>query len=134
MGCADILQLVWKQSEKFSATTFFAIEVSISYTLPGDPASALNVSGAGHVLSSIASSTEGNDDDADDPSTPASDISAAHIKPSATAKALSALDYHHYMTQLLAIKETTPVSSPGVGSRETSPTIKGSVSQAWPLS
>lgn len=114
----------------FESNLLFTIEVNISYTLPGDPASALNLSGAGHVLSSITSTTEGNDDDADDPSTLASDISAAHIRPSATAKVLSALDYHHYMNQLLAIKETTPVSSPGVGSRETSPTIKGSVSQA----
>lgn len=111
--------------------TFFAIQVSVSYTLPGDAASALNPSSASHLLSSVASSTEGNNYDADDPSPLASDSCAAHVsKPSATTKVLSVLDYHHYMTHLLAIEETTPLSSPGAGSQETSPTIKGSVSQA----
>uniref|UniRef100_H2V217 Testis expressed 2, like n=1 Tax=Takifugu rubripes TaxID=31033 RepID=H2V217_TAKRU len=83
---------------------------------------------ASHLLSSVASSTEGNNYDADDPSPLASDSCAAHVsKPSATTKVLSVLDYHHYMTHLLAIEETTPLSSPGAGSLETSPTIKGSV-------
>lgn len=104
--------------------------MSVSYTLPGDAASALNSSSASHPLSSVASSTEGNND-ADDPSTLAPDSCAAHVrKPSATTKVLSMLDYHRYMTHLLAIEETTPLSSPGAGSLETSPTIKGSVSQA----
>lgn len=103
----------------------------VFYNLPGDPASALN--SAGLVLSGIASSTEGND--ADDPSTLGSGISAAHVsKPSAATKVLSVLDYHHYMTHLLATEETTPLSSPGASSLETSPTIKGNVSQAWALS
>lgn len=98
------------------------------FSFPGDPASALN--SAGLVLSSIASSTEGND--ANDPSTLGSDSSAApHVsKPSAAAtKVLSVLDYHHYMTRLLATEETTPLSSPGASSLEASPTTKGSVSQ-----
>lgn len=110
----------------FYAMTFVTNQVSVCYNLPGDPASALN--SAGLVLSSIASSTEGND--ADDPRTLGSGISAAHSKPSAATKLLSVLDYHHYMTHLLATEETTPLSSPGASSLETSPTIKGSVSQA----
>lgn len=106
--------------------TVYTIQVSVSYTLPGDAASALNSSPTSHLLS-----TEGNNYDADDPSPLASDSCAAHVsKPSATTKVLSVLDYHHYMTHLLAMEETTPLSSPGAGSLETSPTIKGSVSQA----
>lgn len=111
----------------FYATAFVTNQVSIGCNLPGDPASALN--SAGLVLSSSASSTEGNN--ADDPGTLGTGISAAHVsKPSAATKVLSVLDYHHYMTHLLATEETTPLSSPGASSLETSPTIKGSVSQA----
>lgn len=114
--------------KSFYATTFVTNQVSVCYNLPGDPASALN--SAGLVLSSIASSTEGNG--ADDPGTLGSGISAAHVsKPSAATKVLSVLDYHHYMTHLLATEETTLHSGPEASSLETSPTIKGSVSQAW---
>lgn len=109
--------------KSFYAMTFVTNKVSVCYNLPGDPASALNSAGL------VLSSTEGND--ADDPSTIGSGISAAHVsKPSAATKVLSVLDYHHYMTHLLATEETTPLSSPGASSLETSPTIKGSVSQA----
>lgn len=109
----------------------FLYNPGVSYTLPGDAASALNSSSASHLLRSVASSTEGNIYDADDPSPLAPESCAAHVsKPSATPKVLSVLDYHPYMTHLLAIEETTPLSSPGASSLETSPTIKGSVSQA----
>lgn len=111
----------------FYAMTFVTNQAGVCYNLIGDPASAVN--SAGLVLSRIASSTEG--DDADDPSALGSGISAAHVgKPSDATKVLSALDYYHYMTHLLAAEETTPLSSPGASSLETSPTIKGSVCQA----
>uniref|UniRef100_H3D5T7 Testis expressed 2, like n=1 Tax=Tetraodon nigroviridis TaxID=99883 RepID=H3D5T7_TETNG len=80
---------------------------------------------SGLVLSNMASSTEGND--ADNPSTLGSGSSAAHVsKPSAAPKVLPVLDYHHYMTHLLAAEDTSPLSSPGASSLETSPTIKES--------
>lgn len=124
VGCTHILQLKLNQSAAY-------FKLNISYTFSGDAASALNVSSADHVPSSVAFSTEGNHDDVDDPSTLPSDISAAHAsKPPATTKVQSGLDYHHYMTQLLATEEITPFFSSGASSLETSPTIKGSVSQA----
>lgn len=111
----------------YATMVYVPNQVSVGYHLPSDPASALN--SAGLVVSSIASSTEGND--ADDPSTLSSGVAAAHVSElSAATKVLSGLDYHHYMTHLLATEETTPLSSPGASSLETSPTIKGSVSQA----
>lgn len=130
----------FKQSSQWSVQTFYSLfeksekflchfcyKPAVCYNLPGGPASALN--SAGLVVSSSASSTEGND--ADDPSALGSVVSAAHVsKPSAATKLLSVLDYHHYMTHLLAIEETAPLSSSGTCSLETSPTIKGRVSQA----
>lgn len=110
--------------ESFQAMTFVTNQASVCSNLPGDAASAVN--SAGLVLSRMASSTEA--DDADDPSALGSAISAAHVsKPSAATKVL---DYYHYMTHLLAAEETTPLSSPGASSLETSPTTKGRVCQA----
>ncbi|TMS21871.1 Testis-expressed protein 2 [Larimichthys crocea] len=67
----------------------------------------------------------GSSDD-DGPTTPPPCISAAHVnKTSSSTRALSVLDYPRYMARLLAAEEFTPISSPGAGSTETSPTIKG---------
>ncbi|KAE8284435.1 Testis-expressed protein 2 Transmembrane protein 96 [Larimichthys crocea] len=89
----------------------------------GDPA--LAQSASGNVPGSRGSSRVGSSDD-DGPTTPPPCISAAHVnKTSSSTRALSVLDYPRYMARLLAAEEFTPISSPGAGSTETSPTIKG---------
>ncbi|MEQ2174523.1 hypothetical protein GOODEAATRI_008806 [Goodea atripinnis] len=71
-----------------------------------------------HVPRSRGLSRVGSSDE-DAPSTPpASCIPAA---PSSTTRGL---DYHSYMSRILAADEMTPLSSPGASSAETSPTIK----------
>ncbi|MED6290697.1 hypothetical protein CHARACLAT_015939 [Characodon lateralis] len=83
-----------------------------SLTRPGGPAQSVHVTRS-RGLSRVGSSDE------DAPSTPpASCIPAA---PSSTTRGL---DYHKYMSRILAADEMTPLSSPGASSAETSPTIK----------
>uniref|UniRef100_A0A3Q4AHW9 SMP-LTD domain-containing protein n=1 Tax=Mola mola TaxID=94237 RepID=A0A3Q4AHW9_MOLML len=54
------------------------------------------------------------------------------VKSSTGTRGLSVLDYPRYMACLLGTEDVTPLSSPGASSTETSPTIKGNVSQtAW---
>ncbi|XP_015232560.1 PREDICTED: testis-expressed sequence 2 protein-like [Cyprinodon variegatus] len=60
--------------------------------------------------------------DEDAPSTPPASCFPAG--PSRTTRGLAALNYHSYMAQLLAAEEITPLSSPGAGSAEASPTIR----------
>lgn len=107
----------------------FTNQVNVSVLiLPGDPA--LAQSASGNVPGSRGSSRVGSSDD-DGPTTPPPCISAAHVnKTSSSTRALSVLDYPRYMARLLAAEEFTPISSPGAGSTETSPTIKGNVSHA----
>nr|XP_020471508.1 testis-expressed protein 2-like [Monopterus albus]XP_020471509.1 testis-expressed protein 2-like [Monopterus albus] len=93
---------------------------------PGDPALAHSVSASGNVLSTRGSSRVGSSDDDATFTPPFLCTPAAHASqtPSST-RGLSLLDYHSYMACLLASGELTPLSSPGVSSTETSPTIKG---------
>ncbi|MEQ2192189.1 hypothetical protein XENOCAPTIV_008281 [Xenoophorus captivus] len=57
--------------------------------------------------------------DEDAPSTP-----PASCIPAAPSSNTKGLDYHSYMSRILAADEMTPLSSPGASSAETSPTIK----------
>ncbi|XP_042363840.1 testis-expressed protein 2 [Plectropomus leopardus] len=92
----------------------------------GDPAFAQSVSGQGNVPSSRGSSRVGSSDD-DTPFTPpAPCIPAAPVsQTSSSTRGPSLLDYPGYMARLVATEDLTPLSSPGAGSTETSPTIKG---------
>uniref|UniRef100_A0A3Q2DGG7 SMP-LTD domain-containing protein n=1 Tax=Cyprinodon variegatus TaxID=28743 RepID=A0A3Q2DGG7_CYPVA len=63
--------------------------------------------------------------DEDAPSTPPASCFPAG--PSRTTRGLAALNYHSYMAQLLAAEEITPLSSPGAGSAEASPTIRANI-------
>ncbi|XP_074518858.1 testis-expressed protein 2 isoform X2 [Halichoeres trimaculatus] len=88
----------------------------------GDPAPAQSVStSASRGPSRVGS----NDDDA--PSSPpvVSNLTVHLSQNSSGIRGLSLLDYPSYMTRLLATEELTPVSSAGVSSTETSPTLKG---------
>lgn len=93
-------------------------KVTMTYILPGDSAPAQNLSSAG----SVTSSTVGSKEDGAPNTPPVS-------RPSTSTRGLSMRDYHHYMAGLLTPEELTPLSSPGASSTETSPTIKGNVSQ-----
>ncbi|XP_077357723.1 testis-expressed protein 2 [Festucalex cinctus] len=80
----------------------------------GDPVLSQAISGGSGVGRS--------EDDA--PSAPA--VPLAQTSPSNTAtRGLSPLDYSGYMSRLLATEDLLPLSSPGVGSAETSPKLKG---------
>ncbi|XP_040923094.1 testis-expressed protein 2 [Toxotes jaculatrix] len=90
----------------------------------GDPALAQGVC---NIPSSRGSSRVGSSDD-DAPCTPPvpSIPPAAHVgQTSSSTRGLSLLDYTSYMAHLLGAEEMGPLSSPGAGSTETSPTIKG---------
>lgn len=65
----------------------------------------------------------------DGPSVPAVSLSQTSSG-SSTARGLSLLDYPGYMSRLLATEDLVPLSSPGVGSTQTSPSLKGNVSHA----
>ncbi|XP_041672322.1 testis-expressed protein 2 [Cheilinus undulatus] len=87
----------------------------------GDPAQTQSVSTSSRGPSRVGS----NDEDAPS-SPPVSSIPPAHIsQTSSSIRGLSLLDYPCYMARLLAMEELTPLSSAGVSSTETSPTLKG---------
>ncbi|KAF0025218.1 hypothetical protein F2P81_022099 [Scophthalmus maximus] len=93
----------------------------------GDPALAQSVCVSGNTPSNRGSSRVGSgDDDAPCTAPLPTCMSAAHVSQTfSSTRNLSLLDYPSYMARLLATEEITPLSSPGAGSTETSPTIRG---------
>ncbi|KAM3859390.1 testis-expressed protein 2 [Diretmus argenteus] len=92
----------------------------------GDPAVVPSASAFSHLPGSHGSSRVGGAED-EAPSTPSlPSVPPAHSSqtPSGT-RGLSLLDYHSYMSRLLATEEPSPVTSPGSGITETSPTFRG---------
>ncbi|XP_077407736.1 testis-expressed protein 2 isoform X2 [Vanacampus margaritifer] len=85
----------------------------------GDPVLSQAISGHSDIPGSRVGSSE---DDA--PSTPAVLLTQTSSS-STTTRGLSLLDYSGYMSRLLATEDSLPLSSPGVGSAETSPKLKG---------
>uniref|UniRef100_A0A8D3A9K5 Testis expressed 2, like n=1 Tax=Scophthalmus maximus TaxID=52904 RepID=A0A8D3A9K5_SCOMX len=100
----------------------------------GDPALAQSVCVSGNTPSNRGSSRVGSgEDDAPCTAPLPTCMSAAHVSQTfSSTRNLSLLDYPSYMARLLATEEITPLSSPGAGSTETSPTIRGNVSHAYP--
>ncbi|XP_057682065.1 testis-expressed protein 2 isoform X1 [Corythoichthys intestinalis] len=90
---------------------------------PGDPVLSQAISSHSDIPCSRGSSRVGSSED-DAPSTPAVPLSQTSFC-SSTTRGLSLLDYPLYMSRLLATEESLPLSSPGVGSAETSPNLKG---------
>uniref|UniRef100_A0A3Q3KBX8 SMP-LTD domain-containing protein n=1 Tax=Monopterus albus TaxID=43700 RepID=A0A3Q3KBX8_MONAL len=117
-----------REKEEWFRHFLFVNMSCVKYVPPGDPALAHSVSASGNVLSTRGSSRVGSSDDDATFTPPFLCTPAAHASqtPSST-RGLSLLDYHSYMACLLASGELTPLSSPGVSSTETSPTIKGHV-------
>ncbi|XP_068439916.1 testis-expressed protein 2 [Clinocottus analis] len=99
--------------------------VSRSGIVPGDPAVAQSVAAQGNVPSSRGCSRVGSSEDEAPFTSPVPCVPAAPLsQTSSSSRGLSLLDYPSYMARLLATEEVTPLSSPGAGSTETSPTIK----------
>lgn len=106
--------------------------VNVLWILEGDPALAQSVCVSGNTPSNRGSSRVGSgEDDAPCTAPLPTCMSAAHVSQTfSSTRNLSLLDYPSYMARLLATEEITPLSSPGAGSTETSPTIRGNVSHA----
>ncbi|XP_034563137.1 testis-expressed protein 2 [Notolabrus celidotus] len=91
----------------------------------GDPAPAQSVSTSANVPSSRGPSRVGSNDDDTPSSPPVLSNPPVLSQTSSSTRGLSLLDYPSYMARLLATEELTPLSSAGVSSTETSPTLKG---------
>nr|XP_057917477.1 testis-expressed protein 2 [Doryrhamphus excisus] len=94
----------------------------------GDPVLSQSISGHGDFQSSRDSTSRMGSSEEDAPSTPP--VSSAPAAPvtqtsSSTTRGLSLLDYPGYMSRLLATVDLPLLSSPGLGSTETSPKLKG---------
>ncbi|XP_051928274.1 testis-expressed protein 2 [Hippocampus zosterae] len=89
----------------------------------GDPVLSQAINGQSDKPASRGSSRVGSNED-DGPSVPAVSLSQTSSG-SSTARGLSLLDYPGYMDRLLAPEDLIPLSSPGVGSTQTSPSLKG---------
>ncbi|XP_061666570.1 testis-expressed protein 2 [Syngnathoides biaculeatus] len=93
----------------------------------GDPVLSQSISGHGDIPCSRGSSRVGSSED-DAPSTPGlalSQPSSNSSSSSTTTRGLLLLDYPGYMSHLLATEDSLLLSSPGLGSTEMSPKLKG---------
>ncbi|XP_054624406.1 testis-expressed protein 2 isoform X2 [Dunckerocampus dactyliophorus] len=94
----------------------------------GDPVLSQSISGHGDIPCSRDSTSRVGSSGDDAPTTPpVSSTPAAPLSHASgsTTRGLSLLDYPEYMSRLLATEDLPPLSSPGVGSTETSPNLKG---------
>ncbi|XP_061612402.1 testis-expressed protein 2 isoform X4 [Phyllopteryx taeniolatus] len=89
----------------------------------GDPVLSQAISSHSDIPCSRGSSRVGSSED-DAPSMPAVALSQPSSS-STTTRGLLLLDYARYMSRLLTTEDLLPFSSPGVGSTETSPKLKG---------
>ncbi|CAJ1080697.1 testis-expressed protein 2 [Xyrichtys novacula] len=92
----------------------------------GDSAPAQSVNMSANVPSSRGPSRVGSNDDDTPSSPPVLSNPPLHLgQTSSSTRGLSLLDYPSYMARLLATEELISLSSAGVSSTETSPTLKG---------
>ncbi|XP_062269680.1 testis-expressed protein 2 isoform X1 [Platichthys flesus] len=91
----------------------------------GDPELVPSGDASGNPSNRGSSRVEGSDDDA--PCTPPGPcIPAANVSQTfSTTRSHLLLDYPSYMARLLATEDMTPLSTPGAGSPDTSPTVRG---------
>ncbi|XP_061912086.1 testis-expressed protein 2 isoform X2 [Entelurus aequoreus] len=97
----------------------------------GDPVLSQSVSSHGDTPCSKGSTSRVGSSEDDAPSTPPvcpNPAAPLGQTSSSTTRGLSLLDYPGYMARLLAAEDSPSLSSPGVGSTETSPKLKGNCS------